>query len=103
MTDSPMIDIRDATKKYDGGPPALAGVTLDVRAGECLAVLGHSGSGKSTLLNIVAGLDKPSSGGVTVDGTRVDQLSEAGSAKYRRAKVGMVFQFFNLLDDLTVL
>jgi putative ABC transport system ATP-binding protein len=103
MTNPPMIDLRDATKKYDDGPPALAGVTLSVAAGECLAVLGHSGSGKSTLLNLIAGLDRPTSGSVTVDGTRVDQLGEAGSAKYRRASIGMIFQFFNLLDDLTVL
>ncbi|MCW2883853.1 MAG: transporter related, partial [Streptosporangiaceae bacterium] len=98
-----MIDLQDTTKKYDDGPPALAGVTLSVAAGECVAILGHSGSGKSTLLNLVAGLDKPSSGTVTVNGTRVDQLGEAGSAKYRRASIGMIFQFFNLLDDLTVL
>ncbi|TWG01515.1 ABC transporter ATP-binding protein [Kitasatospora viridis] len=103
MTNEPIIDLQDATKKYDDGPPALAGVTLTVAAGECVAILGHSGSGKSTLLNLVAGLDKPSSGTVTVNGTRVDQLGEAGSAKYRRASIGMVFQFFNLLDDLTVL
>jgi putative ABC transport system ATP-binding protein len=74
-----------------------------VAAGECLAVLGHSGSGKSTLLNLIAGLDRPTSGSVTVDGTRVDRLGEAASAKYRRASIGMIFQFFNLLDDLTVL
>jgi putative ABC transport system ATP-binding protein len=97
-----MIEVRDLGKTYGDGPPALAGVTLGVRPGECLAVLGHSGSGKSTLLNVIAGLDKPSSGSVTVDGARIDQLSEAASAKYRRAKVGMVFQFFNLLDDLSV-
>ncbi|MFE6049344.1 ABC transporter ATP-binding protein [Kitasatospora sp. NPDC056446] len=103
MTNTPMIELRDVARTYDGGPPALAGVTLSVAAGECVAVLGHSGSGKSTLLNLIAGLDKPSSGTVTVDGTRVDRLGEAGSAKYRRASVGMVFQFFNLLDDLTVL
>ena len=103
MTNAPLIDLRDTTKKYDDGPPALAGVTLSVASGECVAILGHSGSGKSTLLNLIAGLDKPSSGTVTVDGTRVDQLGEAGSAKYRRASIGMIFQFFNLLDDLTVL
>ncbi|MEY9906561.1 putative ABC transport system ATP-binding protein [Catenulispora sp. MAP12-49] len=103
MTNAPMIDLRDATKKYDDGPPALAGVTLSVAAGECLAVLGHSGSGKSTLLNLIAGLDRPTGGSVTVNGTRVDQLGEAGSAKYRRSSIGMIFQFFNLLDDLTVL
>ncbi|MFE4872025.1 ABC transporter ATP-binding protein [Streptomyces sp. NPDC056682] len=99
----PMIDVREATKKYDDGPPALAGVTLSVASGDCVAILGRSGSGKSTLLNWIAGLDKPSSGSVTVDGTRVDQLGEAGSAKYRWASIGMIFQFFNLLDDLTVL
>lgn len=103
MTNAPMIDVREATKKYDDGPPALAGVTLSVASGDCVAILGHSGSGKSTLLNLIAGLDKPSSGSVTVDGTRVDQLGEAGSAKYRRASIGMIFQFFHLLDDLTVL
>jgi putative ABC transport system ATP-binding protein len=102
VTDAPMIALQDATKKYDNGPPALDGVTLSVTAGDCVAILGHSGSGKSTLLNLIAGLDKPSSGTVTVDGTRVDQLGEAGSAKYRRASIGMIFQFFNLLDDLTV-
>jgi putative ABC transport system ATP-binding protein len=102
-TNAPMIDLRDATKKYDDGPPALAGVTLTVAPGECVAILGHSGSGKSTLLNLIAGLDRPTSGSVTVDGNRVDQLGEAGSAKFRRASIGMIFQFFNLLDDLTVL
>lgn len=102
MTNPPMIALQDAIKKYDDGPPALAGVTLSVASGECVAILGHSGSGKSTLLNLIAGLDKPSSGTVTVDGIRVDQLGEAGSAKYRRASIGMIFQFFNLLDDLTV-
>jgi putative ABC transport system ATP-binding protein len=66
-------------------------------------VLGPSGSGKSTLLNMVAGLDRPSIGTVTVDGVRVDRLSEAASALYRRRRIGIVFQFFNLLDDLTVL
>jgi putative ABC transport system ATP-binding protein len=67
-----------------------------------VAILGPSGSGKSTMLNLIAGLDRPSAGIVTVDGVRVDKLGEAGSARYRRAKIGMVFQFFNLLDDLTV-
>jgi putative ABC transport system ATP-binding protein len=99
---APIIEIRDVSKRYDEGPPALAGLSLEVRAGEALAVLGRSGSGKSTLLNMIAGLDKPSDGGVTVGGVRVDTLSEAALAKYRRDRIGMVFQFFNLLDDLTV-
>jgi putative ABC transport system ATP-binding protein len=101
-TTEPLIDIREVSRTYGEGPPALADVTLGVRAGEALAVLGPSGSGKSTLLNLIAGLDRPSAGSVTVDGLRVDELGEAASAKYRRARIGMVFQFFNLLDDLTV-
>ncbi|MQY16637.1 putative ABC transporter ATP-binding protein YknY [Streptomyces sp. RB5] len=101
MTDV-LIDVREARKEYDDGPPALDGLTLRVRTGEALAVLGPSGSGKSTLLNLIAGLDRPTSGTVTVDGRRIDELSESASARYRRERVGMVFQFFNLLDDLTV-
>ncbi|MFG2297917.1 ABC transporter ATP-binding protein [Streptomyces sp. NPDC048603] len=100
--DDPLIDVREVTKAYGHGPDALAGLTLRVRAGEALAVLGPSGSGKSTLLNLIAGLDRPTSGSVTVDGVRVDRLGETASAKYRRSRIGMVFQFFNLLDDLTV-
>ncbi|GIH20656.1 ABC transporter ATP-binding protein [Rugosimonospora africana] len=99
---APLIQIHEVRKEYDDGPPALAGLTLEVRAGEALAVLGPSGSGKSTLLNLVAGLDRPSEGTVTVDGLRVDELSESASARYRRSRIGMIFQFFNLLDDLTV-
>jgi putative ABC transport system ATP-binding protein len=98
----PVIEMRDVCKSYDEGPPALAGLSLTVDRGDAVAVLGPSGSGKSTLLNLIAGLDKPTSGGVVVDGVRVDALGEAASARYRRARIGMVFQFFNLLDDLTV-
>ena len=98
-----IISLRSLSKRYETGPPVLAGLDLDVAAGEALAVLGPSGSGKSTLLNLIAGLDRPTEGTVTVDGVRVDTLSETAAAKYRRARIGMVFQFFNLLDDLTVL
>ncbi|KAB2337998.1 ABC transporter ATP-binding protein [Actinomadura rudentiformis] len=98
----PVIELRDVSRAYDEGPPALQRVSLTVQAGEAVAILGPSGSGKSTLLNLVAGLDRPDAGTVTVDGVRVDGLGEAGAARYRRSKIGMVFQFFNLLDDLTV-
>ncbi|KPL35560.1 ABC transporter ATP-binding protein [Streptomyces anulatus] len=99
---TPVIELRGVSRRYDDGPPALDEASLTVRPGEAVAVLGPSGSGKSTLLNLIAGLDRPDAGTVTVDGVRVDQLGEAGSALYRRSKIGMVFQFFNLLDDLTV-
>jgi putative ABC transport system ATP-binding protein len=99
----PLIQISDVTKRYDSdGQPALDGVSLEVGAGEAVAVMGPSGSGKSTLLNLIAGLDRPTSGTVTVAGQRVDSLSETGVARFRRQRVGMIFQFFNLLDDLTV-
>ena len=81
---------------------AVDGVSLRIAAGEALAVMGPSGSGKSTLLNLIAGLDRPTSGEVRVGGERVDKLSETGLARFRRSQVGMIFQFFNLLDDMTV-
>ncbi|MFF8380133.1 ABC transporter ATP-binding protein [Streptomyces sp. NPDC015661] len=99
----PLIELSEVGRTYADGPAALAGLNLSVARGESLAVLGPSGSGKSTLLNLLAGLDRPSTGRVTVDGLRVDALSETASARYRRDRIGMVFQFFNLLDDLTVL
>ncbi len=98
-----LISVAEATKRYAaGGTPALDGVSLNIAAGEAVAVMGPSGSGKSTLLNLVAGLDKPTSGTITVAGQRIDALGETRLARYRRTRVGMIFQFFNLLDDLTV-
>jgi putative ABC transport system ATP-binding protein len=99
-----LIQISDVTKRYDGaGTAAVNGVSLHVAPGEAVAIMGPSGSGKSTLLNMIAGLDRPTAGTVTVAGERVDKLSETRLARFRRQRVGMIFQFFNLLDDLTVL
>jgi len=75
---------------------------MEVGHGESVAVMGPSGGGKSTLLNLIAGLDRPTNGTVRVGGQQVGTLSETGAARFRRRQVGMIFQFFNLLDDMTV-
>ncbi|MGH3241680.1 MAG: ABC transporter ATP-binding protein, partial [Spirillospora sp.] len=93
----------EAVRKAYGDVAALDGVTLEIRRGEAVAVMGPSGSGKSTLLNMVAGLDRPTAGTVTVDGADLTGMREAALARFRRRRVGMVFQFFNLLDDLPAL
>ncbi|WP_329567119.1 ABC transporter ATP-binding protein [Kitasatospora sp. NBC_01266] len=99
-----VIELEGAVKQYDSaGAPALGPLTLTVAEGEAVAITGPSGSGKSTLLNLVAGLDRPSEGRVSVGGLRIDGLGEKALARFRRERIGMVFQFFNLLDDLTVL
>ena len=98
-----LIRLDDVTKRYDGdAAAAVHGVGMQIAPGESVAVMGPSGSGKSTLLNMIAGLDRPTSGTVTVAGERIDRLSETGLARFRRRQVGMIFQFFNLLDDMTV-
>jgi putative ABC transport system ATP-binding protein len=98
-----LVQLSDVTKRYeDDKDPAMAHVTMEVGHGESVAVMGPSGSGKSTLLNLIAGLDRPTNGTVRVGGQQVGTLSETGAARFRRRQVGMIFQFFNLLDDMTV-
>ncbi|HEX6779102.1 MAG TPA: ABC transporter ATP-binding protein [Ktedonobacterales bacterium] len=98
-----LIELTNATKIYDGGSQiGLSDVTLSIPAGQFAAIMGPSGSGKSTLLNLIAGLDRPSQGAIMVDGVNVGGLSEAALARYRRQHLGFVFQFFHLLNQLSV-
>jgi putative ABC transport system ATP-binding protein len=101
---SELVRLSDITKVYQGGVTgALNGVSLTVEDGEFTAVMGPSGSGKSTLLNLIAGLDRPTSGSVAVAGSDLGRMSEAALARFRRDRVGFVFQFFHLLPNLTAL
>jgi len=102
----PLIRLENVTKVYPMGPrsyTALRGVDLTVERGEFVALVGPSGSGKSTILNMITGIDKPTSGTVTVNGVRVDRLGENALARWRGQNIGIVFQFFQLLPTLTAL
>ncbi len=107
MTDSAngaVVTAREVKRRFgEGGTAvdALRGVSLDVARGKLTAVMGPSGSGKSTLMHILAGLDRPTSGEVTIDGTSITQLGDNELTKLRREHIGFVFQFFNLLPMLT--
>jgi putative ABC transport system ATP-binding protein len=97
--------VRNLTKTYGAGETrvvALDDVSLELMAGQFTAVMGPSGSGKSTLLHLLGGLDRPTAGRVLLDGERVDDRSEAELALLRRRRLGFVFQFFNLIGDLSV-
>ncbi|WP_431051019.1 ABC transporter ATP-binding protein [Roseateles sp. L2-2] len=101
---SNLIEIRDLSKVYTRGKQkveVLHHIDLDVREGEFLALMGPSGSGKTTLLNLIGGLDQPSGGSIAIGGERIDQLSSAALAKWRAARVGFVFQFYNLMPTLS--
>ncbi|WP_377161282.1 ABC transporter ATP-binding protein [Roseateles sp. UC29_93] len=101
---SNLIEIRDLSKVYTRGKQkveVLHHIDLDVRQGEFLALMGPSGSGKTTLLNLIGGLDQPSGGSIAIGGERIDQLNSAALAKWRAAKVGFVFQFYNLMPTLS--
>jgi putative ABC transport system ATP-binding protein len=100
----PTVAARDVTRRFGSGDTAvdaLRGVSLDVSPGELLAVMGPSGSGKSTLMHILAGLDQPTSGTVEIVGRDISAMSDNELTKLRRAHIGFVFQFFNLLPMLT--
>ena len=103
-TSGPVVTAVDVTRRYGEGETAvdaLRGVSLEIEPGKLTAVMGPSGSGKSTLMHTLAALDRPTSGYVTVAGTRLGQLSDTEITKLRRDHIGFVFQFFNLLPMLT--
>ncbi len=97
-----MLQARGLAKRWPGGVPLFEAVDLDLAHGELVAILGESGAGKSTLLNIVAGLDRAEAGTVTVSGITITSLGEDELARWRRRRVGFVFQAFHLLPYLSV-
>ncbi|MFF0576967.1 ABC transporter ATP-binding protein [Streptosporangium saharense] len=104
MSSEPVLRLADVTRVHGDGPQAvraLRGVSLDVTAGELIAVMGPSGSGKSTLLNLAGGLDTPTSGEVAVEGTSLTGMRAGDLAGLRRRHVGYVFQDLNLIPSLT--
>jgi len=102
MTSDRVVWLSGVRREY-GETAALDGLDLEIHRGEAVAVMGPSGCGKSTLLNVVAGLDRPTAGTVEVHGQDLGALNETGLALFRRRHIGMVFQFFNLIDDLPAL
>ena len=99
-----LIEIHDLSKVYERGKQkveVLHHIDLEVEQGDFLALMGPSGSGKTTLLNLIGGLDVPTAGSITVAGQRLDQLGSGALAKWRAAKVGFVFQFYNLMPMLS--
>src|SRR6188472_793145 len=103
MPADPIVKAHDVTRRYgegDAAVDALRGVSLDFPVGAFTAIMGPSGSGKSTLMHILAGLDRPTSGTVVIDGVDLSGLDDAELTELRRDNVGFVFQFFNLLPVL---
>jgi putative ABC transport system ATP-binding protein len=96
-----MIELKDVEKNY-GSTRVLRGVNLRVAEGEFIAVTGSSGSGKSTLLNLIGGMDSPDKGSISVGGGAISSFTDEQLTRYRREKIGFIFQFFNLFPNLTV-
>lgn len=107
MKETPLvIDCRQVTRTYTQGPEKLtifSDISLEVSAGETVAIVGSSGAGKTTLLNLLGGLDKPSSGQISICGKDIHRLSEAGRARFRNRYLGFVYQFHHLLPEFTAL
>jgi len=104
VLDGCLVDLRDVVKTYKGSAgtfTALKGIDLQVESGAFVSIVGKSGSGKSTLINVITGIDRPTSGEVLVDHTRVHVLNEEQIAIWRGRSVGVIFQFFQLLPTLT--
>jgi putative ABC transport system ATP-binding protein len=99
---TPVITTRGLAKEYDGGVHALRDIDVEIGDGEFVAVTGPSGCGKSTLLNLLGGLDRPTRGEIELAGRRVEAYSETHWALVRRNEIGFVFQFFNLIANLSV-
>jgi len=101
-----MIELHAVTKTYGQGPTrveALKGIDLRVEAGEFVSIMGPSGSGKSTLLNLVSALDAPTAGSIAIDGENTARLDDDALTLFRRRRIGLIFQFFNLLPTLNAL
>ena len=106
QTTSLVIDCQKVTRTYSEGPETLtifSDISLQVKAGETVAIVGSSGAGKTTLLNLLGGLDRPSSGHIRICGKDIHQLSEAGRARFRNQHLGFVYQFHHLLPEFTAL
>ncbi|WP_205874536.1 ATP-binding cassette domain-containing protein [Mycobacterium camsae] len=106
MTQDPFVQLKDLSRDFREGETdrqVLDHVTADFFTGEVVALLGHSGSGKSTLLNLISGIERPTSGGVIIDGRDITNMRERDRTRLRRDKIGFVFQFFNLIPILTTI